>query len=120
MRASELNPREPFADGSNSEVDVRSMVDTFCGARLLSVFLFSGEDFAIDGEECSSQDWIMMVVVDVVVVLLVLIWLVVLLWRVLVSVMGEEVVWILGEGVGGKRDQSESHGQRAQRCACAR
>ena len=94
------------------------MVDTSCGARLLGVFLFSGEDFAVDGEECSSQGWAMMVVGDVVVVLLVLTWLVVLLRRVLLSVVGEEVEWILGVGVGGKCDQSESHGQQAQRCAC--
>lgn len=82
------------------------MVDTSYGARLFGVFLFSGEDFAVDGEECSSQDWIMMAVV----VQLVLTWLVVLLRRVLLSVVGEEVVWILGVGVGGKCDQSESNG----------
>lgn len=94
------------------------MVNTSCGARLLSVFLLSGEDIAVDREECSSQGWIMMVVADVVV--LVLTWLVMLLWRVLLSVVGEEVVWILGVGVVGKCDQSQSHGQRAQRCACTR
>lgn len=93
------------------------MVDASCGARLLDVFLISGEDFAVDGKECSSQGWIMMVIV----VLVVLTWLVVLLWRALLSVVGEKVVWILGVGVGGKcKDESESHGQGAQRCACTR
>lgn len=92
------------------------MMDTSYGARFLGVFLFSGEDFAVDGEECSSQGWIMMAVM----VQLVLTWLVVLLWRVLMSVVGEEVVWTLGVGVGGKCDQSESDDQRAQRCECTR
>jgi hypothetical protein len=67
------------------------MMDTSCRAGFLDVFLFPGEDVVGDGEERSGQGWIMVMVLlvmaDVVLQRLLLV-----LWRMLLLVVGEEMV----------------------------